>query len=149
MNASHEINFCLKSNFGIRVQHGGCHRLAGLGACLATLVLTIGLGGSRADAKPDAGEGRESSPGVIAFSRPLESTDVFMVNEDGSGEHKLATLRNRPSYLSFSPSGKKLAYIHLPANWKERGNGDWMLSSPGDLVVKDLAGGSTKTVYAH
>jgi Tol biopolymer transport system component len=210
------------------------------------------LGGSWADAKPGAGEGRESSPGVIAFSRPLESTDVFMVNEDGSGEHKLATLRNRPSNLSFSPSGKKLAaitsggdvktelvvidvasgkvtemsgpskspsrtalnkaglgvcegrtcwatenviyftaaikgqgvlkpvvakmdisvpkveivvknaknpalsadgkklaYIHLPANWLERPAGAWKLSDPGDLVVKDLVGGATKTIYAH
>ena len=199
-----------------------------------------------------AGEARESSPGVIAFSRPLESTDIFMVNEDGSGEHKLATLRNRPSNLSFSPSGKKLAaitsggdvktelvvidvasgkvtelsgsskspsrtalnkaelgvcegrtcwatenviyftaaikgqgvlkpvvakmdisvpkveivvknaknpalsadgkklaYIHLPANWLERPAGAWKLSDPGDLVVKDLAGGATKTIFAH
>ena len=199
-----------------------------------------------------AGEVRGGGNGVIAFARPLVSTDVFMVNEDGSGEHKLVTLRHRPSNLSFSPSGKKLAaitsggdgktelvvidvasgkvtelsgsskspsrtamskaglrvcdgrtcwaaenviyftaaiigqgvlkpvvakmdlsvskveivvknaknpalsangkklaYIHLPANWNARLSGDWKLSSPGDLVVKDLADGGTKTVYAH
>jgi Tol biopolymer transport system component len=219
---------------------------------LVTLVVAVALCGTRSHAQPGAGDGRESSPGVIAFSRPLESSDIFMVNEDGSGEHKLATLRNRPSNLSFSPSGKKLAaitsggnvspelvvidvasgkvtelsgpsqspsrtalikaglgvcegrtcwatenvvyftaaikgqgvlkpvvakmdisvpkveivvrnaknpalsadgkklaYIHLPANWMERRSGDWNLSSPGDLVVKDLVGGATKTVYAH
>lgn len=47
---------------------------------------------------------------------------------------------------ALSPDGKRLAYVRKPAEWEEVGVGSWGNLSPGDLMVRRLADGTTTKV---
>jgi WD40 repeat protein len=50
---------------------------------------------------------------------------------------------------ALSPDGKELAYIRKPVEWEQVGVGSWGNLSPGDLVVRKLADGTTTVINVN
>ena len=90
-----------------------------------------------------------SGENVLYLTTEKPSYDLYQVAKLDISARRVEVVVENAKNPSLSPDGKKLAYIALPSDWAQQGNGAWVTDSPGDLMVRDLASGSTQKIAVN